>query len=196
VQEIYDELGQLDLSDPQPAQGSQDSFPTALTDPDQEPQTVSNLQTGYCAKRVRERVLEILGNIPRVSVIRINIPSEDLDEEQDLATVFVDPATTKEQQQHVAKTCRVNSNLFKSSGKCHLLGCLPDQGLRYYHDGTASPAGESVLKLSDTPPRKIHYETDCPLLKDILANKLTAREVTLHVVAVLEQTEYQRHQFA
>jgi hypothetical protein len=106
-------LEHLNLADP----GSQDNLPTALTDPAQEPATVSNLQTGYCAGRVRDQVLEILGNIPRVSVFRINIQSEDPDKIQELATVFVESDTSKARQQQVAKTCKETSNRFKSSGK-------------------------------------------------------------------------------
>jgi hypothetical protein len=186
-------LEDLDLADLRPAQGSQDSLPIALVDPAQLPPTVFGLQlaTGYCAGRVRERVLEILGNIPRVSVISITIPSDDPDKVHEISTVFVEYDTSSQRQQHIAKTCRENNNLFKSSGNHHLVVCLPGQGLRYYHDGTSSPAEESLLKLTDTPPRKIHFEVDIPLLKDILANKLTVREVPLHAVTVLEQTEYQ-----
>jgi hypothetical protein len=128
-------------------------------------------------------------------VTRITIPFEDPDKVQEIATVFVEYDTSKERQQQIANTCRENSNLFKSSGNRHLVVCLPGKGLRYYHDGTSSPAEESLLKLTDTPPRKIHFAVDSPLLKDILANKLTVREVPLHAVSVLEQTEYQRHQF-
>jgi hypothetical protein len=114
---------------------------------------------------------------------------------QEFTTLFVGKDTTEEVQQHIAKTCRANSKLFATSGKHHLVVCLPDQGIRFYHDGTSSCAIESLLKLTDSPLRKIYYEGDSPFVKDILANKLTTREVPLQAAIVIDQIAYQQHQF-
>ena len=56
AQEIYDDLGQLVLSDPQPDHGSRHSIPTALADPVQEPATVFNLQLAIGTRK--DQVLE------------------------------------------------------------------------------------------------------------------------------------------
>jgi hypothetical protein len=111
------------------------------------PATVFNLQTGYCARRVREHLLEKLANLPRVTSISFTIESAEPDKVQEFTTLFVGKDTTEELQQHIAKTCRANSKLFATNGRHHLVVCLPDQGIRFYHDGTSSCAVESLLDI-------------------------------------------------
>ena len=55
---------------------------------------------------------------------------------------------------------------------------------------------EPSVSIEPVPDVMTHVSAlSAPFLKDILANKLTVREVPVHAVIVLDQTVYQHHQF-
>jgi hypothetical protein len=101
--------------------------------------------------------------------------------DQNTSTLFVGKESTEEVQQYIARSCRANGKLFATSGKHHLVVCFPNQGIRFYHDGTSSCAVEGLLKLTDSPLRKVYFEGDSPFVKDILVNKLIIRELPLQI---------------